>query len=522
MSLVTRELQEVWRSLRASGTERRFGLYDVRIRNLRGIRDLRITFDYPVSVLAGPNGCGKSTVLFACACAYRVPGRSAWEYAPATLFPHFAGGESTGLADPVDPTELEFYYLHDAERLSMVWRRNKSWTRSFMGRRGGRQPQRPLYLRRFAGRARSKAERLARRTGTGVAEVTDLPPELLIFAHRILPLRYRRLSLVRMRTRDVLFAAVDGPGDVRYSEFHMSSGERTILRMSKDLSELEDALVLIDEVETGLHPHTQQQVMLELQRIALRQRLQVIVASHSAVVLNSVPPDARIVLDRERWPGDVRRLPAYRDVVQRSLYGQSIDRLSILCQDDVAEGLIVGVLDALGSRLGLRPDDFDIGRNAGPGDLPAQVRTLGQCGKLSEFVFVLDGSSRDLEARLAGVAEEFGRRIRPLFLPGDGPPEAWVWQMLSRDAASYASAFGLDADDLRALMRNFEDLLEGAPRQRPGSRAALAALADELNRTEQQVARTVGKLEAHGGGGDIAVFRTALEDAIGAWRKHVQ
>ena len=32
-------------------------------------------------------------------------------------------------------------------------------------------------------------------------------------------------------------------------------------------------------------------------------------------------------------------------------------------------------------------------------------------------------------------------------------------------------------------MRNLEDLLDGAPRQRPGSRAALAALADELNRT---------------------------------------
>ena len=100
MSLVSRELQDVWRSLRASGVERRFGLYDVRIRNLRGIRDLRITFDYPVSVLAGPNGCGKSTVLFACACAYRVPGRGPWEFAPATLFPHFAGGAS---APPLRP-----------------------------------------------------------------------------------------------------------------------------------------------------------------------------------------------------------------------------------------------------------------------------------------------------------------------------------------------------------------------------------------------------------------------------------
>ena len=199
MSLVNRELRDVWRSLRASGVERRFGLYDVRIRNLRGIRDLRITFDYPVSVLAGPNGCGKSTVLFACACAYRVPGRGPWEFAPATLFPHFAGGESTALADAVDPTELEFYYLHDAERLSMLWRRNKSWTRSFMGRRGGRQPQRPLYLRRFSGHAYPRAEQRANPAGTA-AEVTDLSPELLIFAHRILPLRYRRLSLFRMRT----------------------------------------------------------------------------------------------------------------------------------------------------------------------------------------------------------------------------------------------------------------------------------------------------------------------------------
>jgi predicted ATP-binding protein involved in virulence len=42
----------------------------------------------------------------------------------------------------------------------------------------------------------------------------------------------------------------------------MSSGERAILRISKDISGLHDALILIDEVDTGLHPYTQQQVML--------------------------------------------------------------------------------------------------------------------------------------------------------------------------------------------------------------------------------------------------------------------
>ena len=78
MSLISRELREVWDALRAAKGQRDDDLAEVRIRNLRGMWDLRFPFDYPVTVLAGPNGSGKSTVLFACACAYRVPGRDPW------------------------------------------------------------------------------------------------------------------------------------------------------------------------------------------------------------------------------------------------------------------------------------------------------------------------------------------------------------------------------------------------------------------------------------------------------------
>ena len=75
--------------MRASRGQRDEALEEVRITNLRAIDDLRIPFDYPVSVLAGPNGSGKSTVLFACACAYRVPGRRSGHFAPGRLFPNF-------------------------------------------------------------------------------------------------------------------------------------------------------------------------------------------------------------------------------------------------------------------------------------------------------------------------------------------------------------------------------------------------------------------------------------------------
>ena len=56
---------------------------------IRGIEDLRVVFDYPVSVIAGGNATGKSTVLFAAACAYKVPGAGVKDFVPSTLFPDF-------------------------------------------------------------------------------------------------------------------------------------------------------------------------------------------------------------------------------------------------------------------------------------------------------------------------------------------------------------------------------------------------------------------------------------------------
>ena len=151
MSLITRQLEEVWNALRASNIQRRHILQEIRIRNLRGIKDLRVPFDYPVCVLAGPNGCGKSTVLFACACAYRVPSHGSRRFVPGVLFPKFTDRMQGTLSDTDERTELEYDYLHGGERLSMVWRRrSRSWNRSFRDRTGTQQPERALYLRTLA------------------------------------------------------------------------------------------------------------------------------------------------------------------------------------------------------------------------------------------------------------------------------------------------------------------------------------------------------------------------------------
>ena len=323
MFLVDNQLREVWEALRAHQAQRANALRAVRIQRLRGIRDLRVPFNYPVSVLAGPNGCGKSTVLFACACAYRDPDRGPREFVPTSLFPNFIDPGGRAMSDSVEPTELEFDYVHGGTPYAMAWRRGKSWNRSFLGRKGGRQPERGVYLRTLANLTNPSEVRGLLQLARKPFETREIGADLLVFAHRILPRRYRHLSVIRSGLRDLLFAELDADAETRYSEFHMSSGERAVLRISQDVSALDGALVLIDEVEAGLHPYTQQQTMLELQRLALRGRLQIVVASHSPVVLDSVPPEARIFLDRDGETEDVVLAPAYRDIFQKALYGQS-------------------------------------------------------------------------------------------------------------------------------------------------------------------------------------------------------
>ena len=514
MSQIARQLNEVWDALRASKGQRDEALVEVRITNLRGIEDLRFPFDYPVSVLAGPNGSGKSTVLFACACAYRVPGLGPGDFAPSRLFPNFISRQTAVPSDPPQQTELEFHYLHRGNRRFMTWRRSKSWSRKGDG---DSQPERQVYLRTLANLTSPAEVRSILQLGRKQVRTKTISPDLLLFAHRILPWRYHNLDLISgQSSRDLLFAEIEGTGATRYSELHMSSGERTIVRISKDISGLENALVLIDEVDTGLHPYTQQQAMLELQRSALRQNLQIIVASHSPVVLDSVPPEGRIFLDRDQGSGHVRREPLYRDIFQKALYGQSQNRLSILCEDYVAEGVVRGVLDVLNVELSLRPEDIVVGRNTGKDEFPGHIRTLGMFGKLSDFILVLDGDSRAKENELKVAAEKYGHLLQPLFLPGNTSPEQWLWDIIRARPDEYAGAFGLDVADMKTMTDRVANLVNGAVQQRDVGKAALGAFAEDIGRTVPDIARSIGRREAETEA--IPELLLALKEQIGRWR----
>lgn len=63
-------------------------LLSVQLSKVRGFSGARVSFDFPVTALVGPNGGGKSTVLGAAACAYK-------DVKPGTFFPKSSIGDNS-------------------------------------------------------------------------------------------------------------------------------------------------------------------------------------------------------------------------------------------------------------------------------------------------------------------------------------------------------------------------------------------------------------------------------------------
>jgi len=517
--MLKKQFESIWNQLRAKKAQMADYLDDVRLQNLRGIQDLKIAFPYPVMVLAGPNACGKSTALFACASVYDAKGgnEDASRRYPSDLFPSFKSEQDGIPFDPVQPTVLELSYVENSKRQQMRWSRGAKgkWNKSFFGAKNANQPKRSLYIRTLASLTNPGEVRSLLQMGRHAIAPSPVPASLLALAHRILPRRYTSLALLASSRRDLLFAELED--GARYSEFHMSSGERAVLRLSREISSLQNALVLIDEVDVGLHPFTQQQIMLELQRLALRQNLQIIVTTHSPIVLESVPVEGRVFL--ERVGDNVVQRETFRDVLQRAMYGRPLERLSVLCEDRVAKAVVQGVMDELAPRLGLSAGDLDVGHDTGKDEFPQHVRTLARFHQLDGFLFVLDGDGKNLENQVRDAAVQSGQSIRLFFLPGEDGPEQWVWDRLVARTPVFAEKLGIQPGTLKMELDQLQQSFSASTDKKSEiAKQRLQVLVEGMGRDITAVCREVSRFEATSPDGALIEFRDQLHDAIRDWR----
>jgi predicted ATPase len=261
----------------------------IEVYGLRGWDGQRVSFSYPIVAIVGENGSGKSTLLQAAACVYLSEDRKETWFA-SEFFPDTAW-------DQVRGAEVKFGYLEGANHEN--GRVRKPTTR-WLG-----NVERPL--REVAYIDLSRIQPVSARVGYAkIAKTKHEEASARAFEHD----KVQRLSEVMGRHYDAAKMAITTiderreiavitKGGTAYSGFHQGSGEMTVAELLQvDLPK--NGLILIDEIESSLHPRAQRRLIRDLADKCREREAQIVLTTHSPYILEELPLEARTyILDTQ-------------------------------------------------------------------------------------------------------------------------------------------------------------------------------------------------------------------------------
>ncbi len=411
----------------------------IRLDRIRAFRGANIRFDFPVTALIGPNGAGKSTILGASACAYS-------SINPTNIFRKSRVGD-----EAMDDWLLE-YDLVDKQlcpnglvRRTLSFNKN-AWlpadrparevklfsinrtvpaidnpsfsyrkTLSVHGKMGARKmdiateevPEFEKITReceRVLGRSLQDFCLLCVRftsTKPGrskrMKEVREQVEDLGNGRRRVTYRQVERPETAPRTSRGTQYLYVGENNGTRYSEFAFGSGESSVIRMIAEIEKLEDSsLVLIEEIENGLHPLAVTRMVEYLIDVAERKRLQVVFTTHSDSALVALPSEGIwSCLD-----GDIVQGKLSVEVL-RAVSGRVDKRLAVFVEDKFAKAWIEAVVR---ERLPDCLDEIGIYPVHGDGNAVKTHRAHLQNPAVAfRSICYIDGDSREQEDNAHGI-----------------------------------------------------------------------------------------------------------------------
>jgi predicted ATPase len=265
----------------------------VQIDGLRGWKNEKFSLNYPIMAVVGENGSGKSTLLQSIAAVYiskppKKQGRK-WQARKPTFASDFFP--------------------------DTTWEKIKNATIRYSVRQGINNPPQEGSMRKPGPRWRGNTERPERQVvyidlsriqpilsrvgyyrlaNPQWTEESAIPFEkhnMSRFGH-IMGREYQTAKMAYTNADEYRPVPVLGHSGNTYSGFHQGAGE-IILAELLQVEIPPTSIVLIDEIESSLHPRLQRRLIRDLAELARTLELQVIVSTHSPFVLDELPAEAR-------------------------------------------------------------------------------------------------------------------------------------------------------------------------------------------------------------------------------------
>jgi len=306
-------------------------LSKVNIIKCRAFENQVIEFDFPVTALIGPNGGGKTTILGACALLYD-------SVAPRQFFTR-----NKQLDEEMRNWSISYDAIDRTKSKSDIVKRTASfskekWYRDALKRETlffGVSRTLPAVERRDLSKFTNKNVVFKKNEIQVLgAEVANHIKKVLgkdVSAYTIIkPDRYGNITLLSGKTKE----------GKTYSEFHFGAGESSIIKMILGIENAApQSLVLIEEIENGLHPLATERLVEYLLDVADRKSVQVIFTTHSEYAIAPLPAKAVwAAIDGSAIQGklDIRSL--------RSITGEVNSELVIYVEDEFAKKWISAML----------------------------------------------------------------------------------------------------------------------------------------------------------------------------------
>ena len=285
-----RRLENRW-STRGTGTGWPKFLDYLEIEGLRGWHGQRVEFSFPIVAIVGENGSGKSTILQCAASVYKSPSDKLSENRYASdYFPDTVWDKLTNVNIRYSYKEGQRYQTKTIRKPTDRWRGNPdrpvrkvdyidlSRIQPISARMGYRKLANPLLKET---QATLFEQDILERLSAIVGQKYEMARMALTNADH-----HRKIPILRQEK------------GVLYSGFHQGAGEITVAELLQvDFKQY--SLVLIDEIETSLHPRSQRRLIRDLAEKCRQHDLQIIFTTHSPYILEELPQDGRLYIINE-------------------------------------------------------------------------------------------------------------------------------------------------------------------------------------------------------------------------------
>jgi len=403
----------------------------IEIEGIRGWKGQRIEFPFPITALIGENGIGKSTLLQGIASCFK--GDEEHQNFASDFFPDTPWEQVTGAEIRVSIREgyTSGSIITTVRKPNERWRGNEDRRERNVEYIDLRRIQ-PMMVR--TGYARMAKKEVRETT----SETFDAG--MMGRMSGIMGRNYDLAGISRTEVDETRAVPVLSKDGRKYSGFHGGGGEIVMAELlQRKIPKY--SLLLIDEIETSLHPRTQRRLIRDIATMCRNLELQCILTTHSPYILDEIPPEGRLyLLESDGQRKTIRGVsPAF---AMTRMDDEVYPEADVYTEDERAATLVNEIIAISRQRdLILRYQTIPYGAaNVG--------RSLGQMAKERRFprpsVVFLDGDQVEGEGCLV--------------LPGDDAPERVVFEALtaggvlegvaSRLSRSYANV----ADSCRAAM----------------------------------------------------------------------